>query len=368
MSASDLATQRAKRGKARVPRRALAGIVCADPGGPTSRTSRYIAVAWIAAVVAALLILASAVAAAATPVRATSFVERDSITIGDPLLFTLVVDTDSGYRVVDPGVVGGTGGFELRETLRPELQELGAGGTRHIFRYRITAFSLGDHTIPPIDVTYQDPAGGRGVARTEGLTVQVRSVVRDGEDTRDIKPLKPQLDLADPLAAAGAALRALSYLLVVRTAAVIVLDRRRASAAATTPLTPAEHALGELRRIASLRLPEQGRFADHYELVSRCLRRYAREEFGITAAARTPRELRSEMSRAAVPAEESSALDAALVESEHVRFGRVAIRPEDAQRTVRRAAVAIAAARDRSAPPDVGQAEPTQAAAPVGRK
>ena len=364
MSASDLATplRGPGRGKARVPRGAPAGIVCADQGGPTSRTCRYVAVTRIAAVVAALLILSSAVAAAATPVRATSSVERNSITIGDPLLFTLVVDTDSGYRVVDPGVVGGTGGFELRETLRPELQELGAGGTRHIFRYRITAFSLGDHTIPPIDVTYQDPAGGRGVARTEGLTVQVRSVVRDGEDTRDIKPLKPQLELADPLSSIGTALRALSYLLVVLTAVVVVLDRGRASAAATTPLTPAERALGELGRIASLRLPEQGRFGDHYELVSRCLRRYAREQFGITAAARTPRELRIEMARAGVPADESSTLDAALVESERVRFGRAAIRSADAQRTVRRAAVAIAAAHDRTAQLRDGQAQPAAAA------
>lgn len=310
--------------------------------GRSSARPRLFEVARLVGVVAALLFASATAVHAATPVHATASIDRDSMTIGDPLMFTLVVNTETGYRVVDPGVIGGIGPFELRESFRPELEELPGGSTRHTFRYRITTFTLGDHKIPPIDVSYQDHNGGRGIARTEELIVQVRSVIRDGEDARDIKPLKPQLELADPLAQVGAALRALSYALVALTAVAVVLGRTRVSdQRSAAPRTPAERALRELRRIGELRLPEKRRSLEHYELVSSCIRRYAREQFGLAANARTPRELRVEMSRANVAADQARMIDEVLVESERIRFGRAPVSVEDAQAALHRASAVL---------------------------
>ena len=47
---------------------------------------------------------------------------------------------------------------------------------------------------------------------------------------------------------------------------------------------PAQRALAELNRVSSLGLPEKGRYAEHYALLSQTLRAYVRDRFPDTIA------------------------------------------------------------------------------------
>ena len=289
------------------------------------------------------LVLLGSVAAADGPVSVAASVDKHGITIGDPIGLVLVVETDPGYRITDSGVGRVMDEFEMLEALPPQVTKVSNDRTRYTFRYRITAFRVGDLVFPPISVAYQSAAGVPGVAPTTEIPIVVTSVIRPGEATDDIKPAKPQLRLptASPQVPQLAIQVALALVVLVVLALLIRQTRRgrRAKDAEMDEvlLTPAQRALAELNRVASLRLPEKGRYAEHYALLSQTLRVYVRDRFGLSAGERTPRELREDMLRAGIDRTEIATIYEVLREGESARFHQAISYPARAQHAVRSA-------------------------------
>ncbi|HYV21467.1 MAG TPA: BatD family protein [Candidatus Bathyarchaeia archaeon] len=291
------------------------------------------------------LALLGSMAAADGPVSVAASVDKRGITIGDPIGLVLVVETDSGYHITDSGVGRIMDEFEVLEAIPPQVTRIANGRTRYTFRYRITAFRVGDLVFPPISVAYQSPAGVPGVAPTAEIPIVITSVIQAGEGTDDIKPAKPQLRLpnAAPQIPQLAIQVALAVVVLVMLALLIRQTRRAASRRPKDPeldevlLTPAQRALAELNRVASLGLPEKGRYAEHYALLSRTLRAYVRDRFGLSAGERTPRELREDMLRAGIDRTEIATIYEILREGETARFRQAVSYPARAQHAVRSA-------------------------------
>jgi hypothetical protein len=294
--------------------------------------------------VVALLALGSA-AAADGPVNVAASVDKRGITIGDPIMLALVIEADAGYRITDSGVGRTMDEFEVLEGIPPQVTRIANGRTRYTFRYRITAFRVGDLVFPRINVAYQSPAGEPGVVPTAEIPVVVTSVIQPGEATDDIKPAKPQLRL--PTAAPQIpqlAIQAALAVIVLAMLALIIRQTRRAAARRPKEaemddvlLTPAQRAMAELNRVASLGLPEKGRYAEHYTLLSVALRVYVRDRFGLSANERTPRELREDMLRAGIDRTEIATIYEILREGESARFHPAVSYPARAQHAVRSA-------------------------------
>jgi hypothetical protein len=269
-----------------------------------------------------LTLALSSLAAAEDPVAVTSSVDRDAITVGDPVVLTVTVELASGWAVDDPGVPRSLGEFEVLET-EPALQtRLAGGGTRLVFRYRVSAYRVGEQPIRPVDVAYRGPGAATGTARTATHVVRVRSVILPEEDASDIKPLKPQLTLPGLLASElvrwiFAGTGAVAVLVLVAFA--LWLFRRRREPA-LDGLTPAQRALAELEKLAALGLAEKGRYAEQYERLTAILRAYVAEQYRLPAGERTPRELRLEMERARVDPRQRAAIFEVMDEGEVVRF------------------------------------------------
>ena len=145
----------------------------------------------VLALVCLLLVLLGSVAAADGPVSVAASVDRRGITIGDPIGLVLVIETDPGYHITDSGVGRIMDEFEVLEAIPPQVTRIANGRTRYTFRYRITAFRVGDLVFPPISVAYQSPAGVPGVAPTTEIPIVITSVIQPGEITDDIKPASP---------------------------------------------------------------------------------------------------------------------------------------------------------------------------------
>ena len=300
----------------------------------------------VAALVALLLAATVQLAGAEAPVSAAASVDKKGITIGDPIGLTLVVETDPGYQITDTGVGRVLGEFEVLDTQRPQLTRTQSGRTRYTFRYRITAFRVGNLLFPQINIAYQGPDGVIGVAPTTEIPIVVTSVIRQGESTDDVKPVKPQLRLPGaapaipPLLIQGAL-----ALVVLAMLALIVGQARRAAAKRArdsdlegdVQLTPAQRAMAELNRVATLGLPEKGRYAEHYTLLSRTLRFYVRDRFGLAATERTPRELRDDMLRAGIDRTEIATIYEILRDGEVARFHPTVSYPARAHHAVRSA-------------------------------
>jgi hypothetical protein len=279
-------------------------------------------------------------AAAADPVNAAATLDRTTITVGDPAFLTVYADAEAGYQVLDPTIAHTVGDLEVLEVL-PSGRSTRPGGTlRWTFRYRITAWVVGDVSVPPISIPYTGPNGVTGVAMTAPLVLRVATVIRDGEDTSDVKPLKPQLDLPEALVArlGRIALAVLSVAAFTVLAGVIfwTLLRRRERVAAEERLTPVQRALRELDALAEQRLPEKGKTAEHYALLTASLRRYAVQRFGVEPG-RTSRELRAALERAGVDRTQAGAIYEILHEGDEVRFRHAIPYPAHAQNAVRAA-------------------------------
>jgi len=300
--------------------------------------------------VASLVLLGlGSVAVADGPVSAAATVDKRGITIGDPITLALVVEVDAGYRITDSGVGRIMDEFEVLEASPPQLTKITNGRTRYTFRYRVTAFRVGNLVFPQINVAYQSPAGEPGVIPTAEIPIVITSVIQPGETTDDIKPAKPQLRL--PTAAPQIpqlAIQAALAFVVLAMLALIVRQTRRAAARRPKDgemdevlLTPAQRAMGELNRVASLGLPEKGRYAEHYALLSTALRAYVRDRFGLSANERTPRELREDMLRAGIDRTEIATIYDILREGESARFHQAISYPARAQHAVRSAMEAM---------------------------
>jgi hypothetical protein len=255
------------------------------------------------------------------------------------------VEVDPGYQITDSGVGRMMDEFEVLEAFPPQVTRIANSRTRYTFRYSITAFRVGDLVFPQIQVAYQGPGGARGVVPTADLPIVVTSVIHPGEATDDIKPAKPQLRLptATPQIPQLAIQLALAVVVLAMLALIIRQTRR---AAARRPrdadlddvlLTPAQRAMAELNRVASLHLPEKGRYAEHYALLSKALRAYVGDRFGLSANERTPRELREDMLRAGIDRTEIATIYEILREGESARFHQAISYPARAQHAVRSA-------------------------------
>ncbi len=255
-------------------------------------------------------------------VSVASSIDRDTITVGDPVLLRVTVELASGWQVADPGVARALGEFDVIETESALQTRLAGGATRIVFRYRVSAYRVGEQTIPSISVSITGPRGESGKADTAPLVVTVRSVILPDEDATDIKPLKPQLAIPGLLASELVrwVFAAIALFAVLAAVAVVWLFLRRPKVPAAGGLTPAQRALAELEKVAALGLPEKGRFAEHYEQMTAILRRYVAEQYRLPAAERTPRELRLEMERAGVDPQQRAAIFEILDEGEVVRF------------------------------------------------
>lgn len=256
------------------------------------------------------------------PVSVVSAMDRGTITVGDPVLLSVTVELASGWQVADPGVARTIGDLDVLET-EPALQtRLAAGATRIVFRYRLSAYRVGELTVPPITVSFTGPRGETGRAETAPHLITVRSVILPEEDATDIKPLKPQLPIPGFLGSELVRLifAAIGLVAVLAAVAIVALLLRRPKKHAVDGLTPAGRALAELEALGALGLPEKGRYADHYEQMTAILRRYVADQYRLPAAERTPRELRLEMEGAGVDPQQRAAIFEILEEGEIVRF------------------------------------------------
>ena len=93
---------------------------------------------------------------------------------------------------------------------------------------------------------------------------------------------------------------------------------------------PHEIALDDLAAIERLGLPEQGRFKEHYSLVTDTVRRYLEETYDIPMMERTTGEIRAELGRTPLDRETKARLLSFLQESDLVKFADIVPRAADA--------------------------------------
>ncbi|MBN1825806.1 MAG: hypothetical protein JW958_06030 [Candidatus Eisenbacteria bacterium] len=284
-----------------------------------------------AAAAAALLALLAA-AAAAEPVMETA-VDRDSITVGDPIALLIRLTTGPGEEASLPVFPEERiGPFEILDGPVVEETETGRGGRVRTARYRITAYETGESEIPGL----APPEGGR---ESRPIPIAVLSVGLDPTGRpRDVKGPKPiERDFLRMVFAAVVALLLLA-------AAAYILHRRRNRPSETAPvlgavdLRPA-HRIA-LERLDGLRRALESGGAEarpfHFEL-SDAVRRYLSDRYALPAPERTSREILREIRREKLEPEATALLRECLASCDLVKFRGIEPTREESGRSLDRA-------------------------------
>jgi hypothetical protein len=272
-------------------------------------------------IVVALSAMAPTAAHADAPVDATLTIESDELTVGDPIQLKLEVTHPADHQVIAPELDANWGGFVVRGQSPPTTvsNDDGTETTTQVIDVRL--FAPGTFTTPPLPVTVSSSAGELSQVVAAPIGVTIITVLAEGD--KELRDIKPQAEL--PFSTlmpwlAGLLLGAIA----LATVAFLWWRRRRArlALAGVDNRPPHEVALDELVRITELRLPEQGRFKEHYTLTADCIRTYMERAYDIPVLERTTGEVQASMRHANVEPGVARRFSSFLDDSDLVKFSK----------------------------------------------
>jgi len=222
------------------------------------------------------------------PVHLRVSVDRDEITIGDHLRYTLTISAEPGVDVAAPLFHERVGDFDIIDFGR-EPDQPRAERTILTQWYTLTIFTTGYHMLPAPRLSYTTPDGSRHEATGEALRVHVASLLTQEGQPTDIRDVKPPEDVPFnwwPVLVGGAVLVALTGIGMVLS---YFLNRFRR--AAVLPPRPAhEVALEALSHLRAKRLPQAGQFEAYYVALSAIVRTYLEDGLQVRAPEMTTEE------------------------------------------------------------------------------
>ncbi|MCC6671861.1 MAG: hypothetical protein IT458_12435 [Planctomycetes bacterium] len=274
--------------------------------------------------------------APAAPLELRAAADRDEVPLLAP--FTLVLDLylrDGLAAEFAPAIPEGFAG-----TVEPRPARRAEGGTWRRSVLRLRALATGERTIPPFMVR----AGDGSEARSAAIGLRVTSLVsaEDAALEDPGPPFPPRTDLLPWIgAAAGAA--------ALAAAAWWWWRRRRVVVPAPPAATPLAPHLAALRALARLRQQPRRTPAEveaFYVEVSRILRGYLEQRFGLRAPERTTEEFLAEAERSPVLlAGQRGELRLFLQQCDLVKFARLLPGADTHERTFALAEAFVEATR-----------------------
>ena len=223
--------------------------------------------------------IAAASAVSAEEPRISASLDPTRITIGDRVRLTLKVDAPQESEINFPD-------------LKPYLGDLALKGsgkeTANTFWAVVTAYEVKPHLISSIPVVVRLPSGESMTVQTPPLSVEVVTVLKEGEKMEDIRDIKGPVGL--PVPHFGAWIWIGSLALFGLLAGLFWRLRKKVQ---PVPVVPAHlKALQALKEIEAMGL-DQKNIKEYYSLVSGILRRYLEERFGFRAPEQTTEEFLS---------------------------------------------------------------------------
>ena len=254
-----------------------------------------------------------------------SKVDKSTITIGGLITYSIIVTHDAGVQVELPELGANLGAFEIRDyTVHEPLTENSKSVEQ--FDYIISTFDVGEFEIPPLSYYYSFPPDStKHELKTRKLKILVESLRPSEEgDIRDIKaPLVLPKDYRKWIiwGSSGFASMLLAGVLFY------IWRRKRAGKGLLPekiepPRPPHEIALEELTALKDSSLLQEGKVKEFYIRISEVIRRYVEGRYFIVAMELTSFELRENLKRSEIPAEEIAMFYEFLSTCDLVKFAK----------------------------------------------
>ena len=219
------------------------------------------------------LIVVTAPAGFAADVAVRARVDKNRVTIGDPVQLEISVALPEPYRLGTPQKPAELGPWTVKD-VRVEKDKKDRFLTHLI--YTLSAYTTGQAPVPPVTLTYSDDKNSTYILHSDTVPVTVESVLARPGDASDIRDIKPPIGVREPL---------WKYLLwggIILAAAIIgyILYRgyRRKhmppAALSEPPVPPYDRAINRLEELRASGLIAEGHIKEYYIVLSDIVRDY----------------------------------------------------------------------------------------------
>ena len=275
-------------------------------------------------------------------------VDRNEITIGDDILYTVTITYDPSVSIEasSPGME--LGKFEIKDIRIGEPERHGGRLIRED-QYVLSTYFTGDYTIPPLKVRFRAPSGEVGEVETDAIDIHVRSLTPEESENLTIR------DIKDPVLVEGHSrwpvilAVAAAVLLIAAVIMWFVFLRRRTEVAVSLepPLPPDERALIALNALRNDEtLLAERRYKEFSTRLSEILRVYIHGRWGILAMDRTSHEISKELTDIGIPKSIREDLSHVFTACDLMKFAKQEI--EDAHNLIDESVAIVQKSREAS--------------------
>jgi len=257
--------------------------------------------------------------------------DKQAITLGDPVNYTLTIRYDTTLRMISPAIGATLGKLTVLKDSTEADGTIVDGRKLYKRRVRLTAFETGEQWAPSLTGELVDSNGVSTAWQTDSLSLSVKSLLGDlNPDSVDIQGLKAQYEV--PISTW--IWWAISAFIIVAAGAAywFFRRRRRIEEAAVAPAIPAwESALGSLQVMREEIDPGSDGGRMWYFRLSEILRRYLDGRYGWESIEETTTETIRRLPSAPFDGEHRERVKEFFSLADRVRYAKLAAkvgRPE----------------------------------------
>jgi uncharacterized membrane protein len=227
-------------------------------------------------------------AAAGIPVAVKAEIDKNSVSIGEKIKYTLEAKSDKDVEIKFPDFGENLAGFAIRDY---GSSKGGFFGSRTLTQwYVLDIYETGKFTIPAAAIKYRasDKEQWRE-ALTGPISVEVRSVLDRDVEKADIRDIKGPVGLYN-LTYIYIVLAIIAVIILIVLAVTLLKKRRKPQETMTPPRPAHEIAYEALRELMSRDYIKAGRVREYYFELSNIVRHYIEDRFHLKAPEMTTEE------------------------------------------------------------------------------
>lgn len=233
-------------------------------------------------------------------VTAEASFDKEAITIGEKVKYTITIDAPQGakidFPVIDPTLT--STGFAIRDFGEEKPVKAKRNRIKIKKWYLLDTYIVGSYNVPAIVINYTLPDGTTGSAQTKDIFLEVKSVIKEGEKTEDIRDIKgPAVIKVNYKKIILWSIIILIFLAISITAPFIYMKYKRIKLESMPLIPPHIIALKELEKIKAMKLDTPELIKAYHIAISGVVRHYIENRFSIHAPERTTEEFLSELTQ-----------------------------------------------------------------------
>jgi len=215
-------------------------------------------------------------------------VDKSVITIGDSIVYSILIKYKEGIELQLPGLGANLGQFEIKD------YNIETGKNFKRLVWTISTFFTGDFEIPSLELQYKTKDGTVKNVKTSPIKITVKSVIRSISETNDIKDIKSPLIIKGKFPVwiyaflIFCAMSLASYSLYQKYKGVPIENIFQPE----EPTRPADEIASiEITNLENSMLISEGRIKEFYIIISEIIRKYIHNRWTISTMERTTEEI-----------------------------------------------------------------------------